>query len=223
MATILELLPDVAVNARGVPRRILVQAFRRAVREFCRRTRWSTRTLPVIATVVDTVQYTLLLDPADDQVEVIGVRWARINTGGKWERLTERFVDAVRLNDGSSEPDGYEYRPHGLIALDPPPNGIWNVTVKAIVQPIRGATSIDDNLLVDWEDGLKAGTLYHLYRMPGVAWTNPAESSVQHDLFMRAVHSAKSDVARNYNAGGNVNGDTLGRPNAGIRQKILPI
>jgi hypothetical protein len=222
MATIVSLLPSVAHMARGVPSRILVDAYRRAVREFCARTRWSTRTLAAFPTVIDQVSYTLALDGGDDQVEVIGVRWLRINTGGELKRMTETFVDQEDLNVTSGESDGYEYRPHGVVLLDPPPSGVWNLTAKVVVQPTRVATEIDDNLLVDWEEGLIAGALYHLYRMPNTAWFNVQAGNDQHGLFNNAIHSAKSDVARNYNAGAELS-DTIGRQNASIRQKHLPI
>lgn len=222
MAVITSLLAPVARIARQAPTRTLSYAYLSAVREFCNKSRWLLSEFEPDPTTADAPEYDLT-DFAPEQLEVIGIKWLKINDGSAWSYLREGVVDDQDLAGTVALPELYEYRPHALFGLNPTPDAAYDLKVNAVVQPTRIATEIPDRLLPDWQDGFEAGALYRLLRIKGQPWYDPQESGVQYKLFMGFVDRAAAAAAAGNNPGAYVAPGTLGPPNARLRGRILAI
>lgn len=226
MATVVSLLSPIAAIVRQAPTITLKRAYIASAREFCNKSRWLTLALdPAAGTVAGTAEYDLTgeADLDTEQAEICGIESVKLNDGTEWAFLTEGNMDLLNLNEDADQPTTYEYRPHGLVAFWPTPDAVYDYQVKAVVQPLKTATVISDRLLINWTEALEAGALYRLLRIKGQPWYDKNESAVQYQLFMKEVNAAQSDVANRFNAGAKANPDAVGRPNARIRGRILPI
>lgn len=217
---ITEMLPEISALVRECPSGILIKAYAAAAREFCNRSKWLRTTING-ATAADTPQYNL---GSDTYHEVCGIRGMSIRSSSTadWDPVTEQAGTVVDPNADADVPEFYQYLPHGKFRLSPTPLAAYDLSITAVLQPKRGVVSIDDSLLVDWDEALRHGALYRLFRITNQPWTNPGESGVQRDLFEIEVNKAKSAVAVGYNAGAATT-NRPGRPNALPRSRVLPI
>jgi len=221
MAQILvtELLAPVAEVARQCPTSTLVRNYVKAVREFTKHTRCLIRNATAV-TIVDEPQYVIGNDTYE---EVIGIKGMSFQDAqDKWRPITNKGSDLWDENAETGEPDCYDYLPHAEFVLGPTPDAIYDLRLSLVVQPKRGVLSIEEALLVNWEDAFTAGALYHLLRIPGQPWTDGPESNNQLTLFNSFKARGLSDVAANHNAGSNTT-DRFGGANANLRGPILAI
>jgi len=213
-------LPEIAALVRECPTSVLISAYASAAREFCNRTRWLRLTITGV-TVADTAQYTL---GDDTHHEICGIRGmsVRSSASADWDPLTEQAGTYFDPNLDADVPELYQYLPHGKFKLSPTPLAAYDLLITAVLQPKKGVVSIDDSLLVDWDEALRHGALYRLFRITEQPWTNMVESNLQRELFEIEVNKAKSAVAAGYNAGAATT-NRPGRPNAMPRSRVLPI
>lgn len=214
-----ELLAPVAEVARQCPTNTLIRNYVKAVREFCNHTRILIRNATA-ATIVDEPQYVIGNDTYEEVIGIKGMSYQ--DSQGKWQPVTNKGSDLWDKNAQTGYPDCYDYLPHAEFALGPTPDAIYDLQLSLVVQPKRGVLSIEEALLVDWEDAFTAGALYHLLRIPGQPWTDGPESNNQLTLFRSFKASGLSSVAANHNAGANTT-DRFGGSNANQRSKLLPI
>lgn len=207
------LLAPIAQVCRGCNNTTMIDAYVRAVRKLCNRSRWWQSSL-IGATEADEPAYNL---GSDTYSEIVGVSAASVLIATDDTRnLTERNSTLWDADEDAAAPEFYQYVPHGQIALHPTPDAAYTMTVGLILQPKINSNSIDDSLLVKWSDDFIHGALAYLLALPGLPWTDLRKAAVQDDLFMRAINSAASDVQAGYNAGATPSGE-VGARTANVR------
>lgn len=220
MAQILvaNLLAEVMQICRGAPLATLNQAYVRAARRFCSRSRWLQYQIEG-QTVIGQELYSL---GSDTYSEIVGIKAIRIGLDDETPPLTESYSGSWDPTDPDGEPELYQYVPEGQFALHPLPDAVYPLTVNVVVQPKRGANSVDEALAQQWDQELQDGALAFLLRIPGMPWTDKEESRVREARFNTAIHSASHNAERGYNPGAAGTSRT-GQPNAATRTSILPI
>lgn len=71
-------------------------------------------------------------------------------------------------------------------------------TLRVSYVPRRDATALEDILYDDWLDGLTAGVIAYLLKMPGQPFSNPLLANEYARAFTAAVGQAYSDSRRGY-------------------------
>lgn len=214
-----DLIAPVAQRVRECPSSVLIRNYVAAVREFCNKTRWLTRTVTG-ATTIDQVRYNLGDDP---HLEIIGIHAMSIARSAD-DLVPVTAGDPTRW-DGSAPHElsnQYVYIPHAQFALSPKPDQAYDLTITAVVQPKRGAVSIPEELVTDWEEAFIAGALYRIMRIAGQPWTDLNESGNQLLLFNGELAHGHAAVFAGNNAGAAVT-DQLGGGNSTPRSRVLPI
>jgi hypothetical protein len=219
-ALITEQLPEISAIVRECPTSLLIRAYAASAREFCNRSRWLRMAVTGV-TEASTPQYTI---GNDTYHEVCGIRAMsiRASSTADWVPLTERSGTTTDPNADEDVPEFYQYLPHGKFRLSATPLDVYDLSITVVVQPKKGVVSIDESLLIDWDEALRHGAMYRLLRISGQPWTDGAESNNQRTLFEVELNKAKSAAAVGYNAGAATT-NRPGRPNATARSRILPI
>lgn len=200
MAAVMDVIKDVAQIVRRAPNGTLIEAYVRAARELCGRSRWYRSTLNG-PTVAGQQLYSLGSDPL---LEVVGVR----AVSGAWLTGAARpwmlqFADPTLWNPNVDQamPQMYAYIPEAQLAVWPVPDDAYQLTMTLQLQPKTGVTEIPDALLTKWDRVIQAGALAYLLRIPGQPWTDPVQAEAQRRTFEAGVGNAKADEQRAYNFG----------------------
>lgn len=199
---VVELLADVAQICRKAPSGTMIRAYVRSARDFCRQSRWFRSSLAG-QTEAGTQVYSLGSDP---DLEVVGLHAC---TAAQISGNTKQWPLSVCNDTGQWQPGGnpsqprqYAYVPEGQIAFGPTvPDQVYNVLMTLVLAPKRGAVVVPAEILVKWEYAIQAGTLEYLLALPGMPWTDLAESKRQGLTYRAGINNARADEQRGYNAG----------------------
>lgn len=197
---LINIIPDIAQLCRKAPNATLIRALNRAAREFCKQSRWLRMTLQG-ESAFNTVLYSM---GADQDLEVIGLK--AVSSAARTGNIKPR---ALRVSDPTGwpaaqkpgAPQRYAYVPEGQLALDPPPDAVYDLVLTIVVQPTLVANSIPGQLLTRWDRVLKAGALAYLYEIDGQPWTDPVKAQLKQREFQSGISNARADEQRNYQAG----------------------
>lgn len=194
-------LPNVAQIARKCPTPVLRRAYVTAVRDWCAQTQWLRVTIPG-ATTAGTALYDL---GSDTFLEIIG---AYAMSGSETVNGNTQTWPIGPSDSGSWDPAmptgaprRYAYVPEGQIALNPTPDGVYNIVTTAIVQPKEGVSQIPEMPLRKYSTYFEAGALAYLLAMKDTVWTNPVEARAQAMMFRSGISNGKAEVQRNFNTG----------------------
>jgi hypothetical protein len=205
MAEIVTLLQRVAQQVRRCPEPTLIQAYRDAARQFCLESRWLRRTIEPVATEADVSQYALIPGSAYADLEVVSVRTVVCNNlnGTPQSQWRINPTDPTTWNPSvqPGEPQTYAYVPESELAVFPAPDGVYELTVVACMQPVIDATVIPDDLVRKWDRQLSAGAMAYLYEIPDQPWSDPRKAGTNRIAFQAAINNAKADEQRAYNMG----------------------
>jgi hypothetical protein len=207
-----ELLTNVAQAIRKCPTITLMRAYNRAYRDFCSQSQWLTVQIPGAA-AVNTPQYSLGSDP---YVDIIGIKGMQ---GSITPGTTPQFW-ALGPGDPSTFDPNYQpalsqmyaYVPQAQFVLFPTPNQVFSLLVGAIITPKEGAVQVPSAPLVPYSNEIEAGAMAYLFAIPGMPWTNPAESARNTRIFQAGISNAKSEVQRKFQTG-----SQRARPRAFVR------
>lgn len=192
---VFDLLAPIAQVCRGCNVTTMTDAYVRAVRELCQRSRVFQSTL-LGSTTIDVPVYNL---GSDAYHEVFGVRGVSVEVSPDDIRgLDDRSGSEWDQTDASDVPEFYQYIPEGQLAIHPKPNAVYPLTITLLLQPKIGSNSIDDSLVVKWSEAFIAGALAYLLRLPGVAWTDKAEAERMDTDFKSWIVKASSAAERRY-------------------------
>lgn len=200
MTSIVDLLPDIGQVIRRAPTQMLINAYVRAARAFCRQTRWLRQDYSV-ATVANEPDYAL----ADTStLEVVGIRQimavATVGNTSEWEiKPLDRTLWRNLTDIG--QPTRYAYTPEGAFKLHVIPDTVYDLTVTAAMQPLLGVSALPDELIAKWDQMLQEGVLGYLFDVPGQAWSNPVQALKHQKAFQAGINNAKADEQRGYNQG----------------------
>ena len=199
---ITDLLAPVAQIARRCPTVTLIDAYRRAARDFCGQSRWY-RVSIAIATSADEPTYSVLVPSGFNDLEVIGVRLIRA-TDPRIQSYWQVFPKDITLFDpsvGPAAPRWYAYDPESGITFYQTPDNVYDMAVTLQCQPAQTASEVPDAILPKWERVLQAGALANLLAIPGQTWSSSAESVRYAKVFQAGINNAKADEQRGYNTG----------------------
>lgn len=215
---VVDLLSGISQRCRDAPIPTLIDAYVRAARDFCRKSRWLIAEVAGATTIGDTL-YALGSDP---YVEIIGLRALTfVNDQGKTDPVRDSVSSSWDTDDEPGPPEFYQYVPEGQFALHPAPDAIYDLTITLILQPKRGVNSIDTTLPVKWERTLEKGALAFLLNLRDVTWSDPREAAELKRQFNVDCASALLNAARGYNPGALPSGDTGARTGA-LRSRSMP-
>jgi len=194
-------MANVAQIVRGCPDVTLRRAYVRAMRDWCAQTQWL-RITAAGATEANTVLYDLGDDPL---LEIIGL----YAIGGSDPALSPPNSWPIQMSNPADwnplispgQPLRAAYTPEGQVALNPTPNGIYNITYNAIVQPKDGAVQVPSQPLKKYSTTFEAGALAYLLGMKDTPWFNQPESVKKQREFGAGIANGKAEVQRNYNTG----------------------
>jgi hypothetical protein len=201
MVNVNDQVANLAQIVQRCPTITLARAFARAYRDWACQSQYL-RLAIAGATVADTRQYDLGSDPYLDIVAVRAVSGSQV-IGGQLQQWPIVTSDSSQWdpNMPAGMPVRYCYIPQAQIALDPLPNGVYNLLVTVIVQPKEDAVQIPQSGLVKYRSAVEAGALSYLYCIPKQPWTNPIESVRRQKEFQAGVSNAKAEVQRSFNTG----------------------
>jgi hypothetical protein len=141
--------------------------------------------------------YTLYGLGSDTYTEIIGVSAIAISKSATdTYGLDENSTVAWDPDDAASTPELFKYVPEGQFAVHPKPDAAYSLQVGVILQPKRGANSLDANLLTTWDYALQTGALGYLLAIPGQPWSNPTLAARHELIFMDWMNRATSATAR---------------------------
>ena len=198
---VFDMLPNVAQVARKCPTPTLRRAYVTAMRDFCAQTQWL-RVAVTGATADGTPLYNL---GSDTFLEIIGVYAisASQTVGSNTQVWPVLASDSSGWdpNMPTGTPGRYTYVPEGQIALNPTPDGVYNITTTAIVQPKEGVTQIPETPLRKYSTYFEAGALAYLLAMKDTPWYNPGQVQMYARNYHAGISNGKAEVQRNFNTG----------------------
>lgn len=216
-----DVISQVAQLCRQCPTQTMVQAYIRAARKLCARSRWM-RVNVTGSTIASpaTEVYALGSDP---YAEVIGIQAMQVTAGVDDIRpVTPGYSGDWDQTDDADVPEFYQYVPHGQFSLHPLADAVYPLKITLVLQPKRGVNSVRDDLVVKWDEALDAGTLAYLLKIPGMPWTDKNEANLQEAIFMDWINRATSAAQRDFNAGADTTG-AAGQSSGPVQTGLSPI
>ncbi len=184
-----DFLPEVGLEAAGVPDIVAVNAIRNACFDFCRDSLWLCAVGSPV-TYSENVQTYTLTPPADTLV--VGV--LNLNVDGKklappW---TLEEVSSVRPDWQSAKGvvEGFVQPSNGVVSLIAVPNAAGFFTPTIAYAPTRTATTVDERVFDYHLESIKYGALWKLKSMVGHPWSDPAGAALYEQRFLMMVGQA---------------------------------
>lgn len=191
-------LTNIAQIIRGAPRATLRRAFVRSLREFCQQTMYLRENVAGL-TVNGTRQYALGDDPYQDIVAILAL--AATRSDGSVAALAPTDPTMWNPNQVNAFPCRYTYVPQAQFALDPIPDGAYNLTITIVTQPKEAAQNVPVAPLIKYSNEVEAGALAYLHTIPDMPWTSPTQAELRRREFQAGINNGKIEVQRSFNTG----------------------
>ena len=175
---------------KGCPEPTMQDAVVRAARAFCGET-WVLRRAASFVCVAGTAAYTVQAPANEEVVAVKRAQVAEVAPGSGVHPLRFVYPATVNPNAGMRRPYGICFVPYTQVALSPPPDAAYPVTVELVTQPVAGAAVIADELAVQYDRALGYGALEWLLRMAGEPWFSPPQAERYLQLFNQEIVKAR--------------------------------
>lgn len=184
MATLLSQVEYMREYARNCPDFVMTKWLLRSAIEFCHQTRYYRETI-IVPTVAETEFYDL--EASNPNAEVFGIQAAEF----KGVPLTQGAPEEQPQVDGI--PRYFWYLPTQEIALTPTTreDADDDLAVNVLLKPIENATELDDELLREFGEAIRAGALRRILTMPKTAWRDDNEASNQAAIERRGHDNAR--------------------------------
>lgn len=178
MARFEDMLPDARPGLPGAADFTILNALRRSAVELCRQSEVWQQQLDAFNAQPNVVQYDL--DPPSG-ARVARIIWLKY-AGTKIDPLTERELDGK--DDGAvGPPTNYSQSTSAqTLTLYPTPGATDNLLIEiyATLVPLPTATSLPDDLALEYRPGIVAGAKAELMAVsPGMPYHNPQEAGLQ--------------------------------------------
>lgn len=196
-----DLLPDILPHVPSCPLPSITRALQVIAQDFFQRSEAYTHTITSVNTVsgqpnvtVSLPANTRLVKPLDMYLGAGKLATTNeqilANDYGNWRALTG-IPKFVMISDTVAN--------QLILAL--PPDGVYALTGRVAVKPLRAATTLDDNLMELYGDALVDGVLHRLMMMKNTEWYdgNLAQyHSVQYESAIDEAHdvSNKTNTSR---------------------------
>lgn len=201
MVDVFDQLQGITQLVRKCPTPTLQYAYMRSYRTWCQETKWLQMDIPG-ATAANTLQYSLGSDPQLDIVGIVAMSGSQ-GTSPNIQYWTIVVGDSGEWNpaDQPAPPSRFAYIPESQFALNPTPDQVYQLTITVAIAPKDAAVNIPYSPLVKYSDTFEAGALEYLFSIPGMPWTDKAESVIQGKKFRAGISNGKAEVQRNFRIG----------------------
>lgn len=195
MANLSDLRKEVKLHANNCPDITIDYALIRALRNFCRESRYYRTTINVNQ-VSGTSSYTIV--PVDGS-EVIDVEYVELENNNKLYPLTE---EEASRTDGSVT--GFYFYPPNVLSVYPQPteNVTNGIEIRAVLMPPESTTTIPDAVYRNFKETIVSGALSYILSMQNEAWSNEKLASFKTQEFIIGTFNAKGQVMRDFRPGG---------------------
>lgn len=217
---VVTLLESIAEQCRECPRPTLTRNYIDVCRDFCWRTRWLTKTVTGIVTVVDQVAYTITADTNNDFFGVFSIDL--LESATETRQLVEQASEFWDPDAASDIPERWEYVMTGQFKLDPPPSAAYALVVEAFMRPKKDATSIDTRLADECDQAIEYGVLARIKAIVGMPWSDPRGAVENGRMYESNVGTYSALADRKHNSGSRVS-TAGGSPNTRTRSRVLKI
>lgn len=194
------LYDEIRHQVRGCPEPTLRTSLLRAARTLASES-WLLRRTYSFSTVVGTQRYDIT-NP--DNEETFAIRHASIAypspNNSAWP-LRIVYPTTMNPNAGPAAPHGICLVPYTQVALDCPPDQIYDIVVEILTQPIANTNVIPDELGVRYRQGLGYGALEWLHMQRGNPWFDPSASAYNRTLFNQEIVKARGEAAFDFSPG----------------------
>lgn len=194
MADIEDLHLLVRSHVKGAPKAAMTDALLRVAREFCVKSRYVRRTI-LIDLETGISEYVVDLD--DDQVELCGIYSAQIDA-----RPLGQATPELIPTDLIGDPLVFNYLMPDKIKLFPASNVDKEdaLSVRAVIQPRLTASTVPDELVVEFDKTIADGALAYFYTMPWLF--DAAMASYYEKKFNDGIDTARAQADRAFNTMG---------------------
>jgi hypothetical protein len=188
-------LPEVLLEAPGVPNPVAINAIRNACFDFCRDSLWLTQLGSDTAYTTGTQDYTLV-PPADTRVVgVLSVVLDNDRAIYPWS-MEETVVARPGWQTETGPIAGYVQQSPSTMSMVPIPTQDGTYKPLLAIAPSRTATTVDDRLYDYHLESIKYGALWKLKSMVGQAWADPTGASLYEQRFLMMVNQATIERLR---------------------------
>ena len=199
MATLNDLIPEILLEADGCPNLLAARALRRAGRKFCKESGYWREELSLLSLADNTPSYDLTgALPADSEIDGI-LSVVRESDG---EALKDRSPlqlenDYSDWRNERGDPEVYtQFSPTALRIVPYPTTTTDSLRIFARLIPVLTATTLPDMVLNRYGEGIFAGAVAELLRVPNKPWSNATRAADFEDWFKVEWTKAKSEAER---------------------------
>lgn len=194
-------VPDVTVFATGAPPLIVVDALKRAARDFFSRSLCYRAWLAVFDLTANTTTYTIPGLPTDTEVaKLLELKCNGVDVG---EVSHPEFfaLDNEWPSLEGEQPQRWTTLARGQFSIIPEPQATYTGAFNAFVAltPTVAATGAEQAYLEDWRDAIVDGALSYLMTMKARTWFDPNEAKVRKASFERGIWNAKIKAEKGNN------------------------
>jgi hypothetical protein len=189
----------------GLPYPALIEAGRKASREFCKQTWLWKNTLDLIDVVADTSAYSLTIPAAlYADLEAIPDDGVRYKQDGEDE---DQFANLICTSESELDAayPNWRYKTHPApsmfyvdnvnknvnLVYTPEDDSTEGLEVSVILKPSRTSTVVPDFLYDDYEEVMDAGIFTRLFNQKSESWYDPVEAGRQKVMFRNGCNDAK--------------------------------
>ena len=192
-----DFLPDVYLDAQGVPEAIALHALRNSLRDFCEYTKAWQADATDVDLLADTQEYPLA-GPSDS--EFVAILTATYNDAPYDVRTLEE-MDRILPTWRSDTGTGVAYLAYNketlFVSPIPTADDSYPVIIRAAYKPTISATTCGDSL-EEWREGISAGALARIKMISGKPWTDPQSAAFNGSLSEAAKRKARTRVLGGY-------------------------
>lgn len=188
-------LPEVLLEAPGVPNPVAINAIRNACFDFCRDSLWLTQVSDPAAYVQGTQTYDLEPPSGTKVVGVLHVVLDGTRTIYPWS-MEETVAARPNWQTAEGLVEGFLQQTPGSISLIQIPADSGTFVASLAVAPSRTATSVDDRVYDYHLESIKYGALWKLKSMIGQPWADPQGASLYEQRFLMMVNQATTERLR---------------------------
>ncbi|NCC51628.1 MAG: hypothetical protein EOM20_10475 [Spartobacteria bacterium] len=190
MITLDQLKEMMFVEVPGVPEPLLEQHLSLSITRFC----------AASEAYIDEISVDIVADQEDYTIYPV--------LSGRIRRINELLISDVVQDNSLYEFDGYET----LTLLYPPTSdSAAGMLVKAVTTPDPLNATVPPEFLDRWYEGIRAGALSSLMRIPDRDWSNAELAMENRAVFVRAVNEARIETDTSKYQRGNARRMTIRR------------
>lgn len=188
-------IPEVLLEAQGVPHPVLINAIRNACFDFCRDSLWLNYIDAPYAYTAGTQTYALT-EPTDCRVVgVLDINIDGLKTIYPWVR-DDVIANRPNWQNYQGLIEGFLQLTNDSVSLVAVPNTSGVFTPTVAYAPTRSASTVDKRVYDHHLETIKYGALWKLKSMNNQPWTDLKGAAVNETLFLMGINQAALERQR---------------------------